>query len=365
MLCVAGTVPSNDFPLLEGDVRWVDEKLQIAKTLLDVNRGTPALLAAAAVTADALGWSLFAYLVGDTGTGKGSRRLYAHLTDVLPRMYFGTMTFHYLQPIVHWHKQLQAVLGNSSPKPTLIADAGYMYAAKMSGEASLYDLFTPDTGELAFLADEEAPHPFYTRGFILHEENRVPDLISRAYTHGNAARYLLVKGETDYLANAQGIIGTVSEPAAEAMEAIGGTGDTLTGIVSVLIDGGMPLEKATLAAMRVNRVAGHYACPTPATQIIEIIRHIPQALCDVLDGENRRIVTPETAIIDIISAHRQTEKVFKRLEAETGTCICCQGLFLSVRDAAQRFGFNMESVLADINGIISEDEKGRASSRIR
>jgi NAD(P)H-hydrate repair Nnr-like enzyme with NAD(P)H-hydrate dehydratase domain len=59
-----------------------------------------------------------------------------------------------------------------------------------------------------------------------------------------------VKGETDYLANTQGILGTVSEPAAEAMETIGGTGDTLTGIVSALIDGGMPLEKAALAAMR-------------------------------------------------------------------------------------------------------------------
>ncbi len=31
------------------------------------------------------------------------------------------------------------------------------------------DLFTSDVGELAFLADEEAPHLFYTRGFILHE----------------------------------------------------------------------------------------------------------------------------------------------------------------------------------------------------
>jgi hypothetical protein len=84
----------------------------------------------------------------------------------------------------------------------------------------------------------------------------------------------------------------------------------------------------------------------------------------VLNVENGRIVTPDTAIIDIISIHRQTEQVFKRLEAETGTCICCEGLFLSVRDAAQRFGFNMESVMADINGIIAGDEKRRASSRM-
>ncbi|MEA2039117.1 MAG: hypothetical protein U9N82_04730 [Thermodesulfobacteriota bacterium] len=44
-----------------------------------------------------------------------------------------------------------------------------------------YDLFTPDVGELAFLADEAAPHPFYASGFILHQEKRIPDLIKRAY----------------------------------------------------------------------------------------------------------------------------------------------------------------------------------------
>jgi NAD(P)H-hydrate repair Nnr-like enzyme with NAD(P)H-hydrate dehydratase domain len=240
-------------------------------------------LAAAVKTAEVLGDPPpFASLVGDTGTGKGSRRLYAHLAETLPHTRFHTLTFHYLQPIVHWHRRLQAVLGNLDPKPRLIADAGFMYVAKMSGEASRYDLFTPDVGELAFLADEEAPHPFYTRGFILHEDNRVPDLIARAYRHGNAARHLLVKGERDYLADESGILATVDDPSEEAMEAIGGTGDTLTGIVSVLIDRGMPVREAAVAALRSNRLAGHYARPTPATQIGEIIGQIPQAVREAL-----------------------------------------------------------------------------------
>jgi hypothetical protein len=286
MLCVVGTVPSNDFPLVEGEVALGNGGLRIGGLAVDVNRGTPALLAAAVITAETLGLPLpSACLVGDTGTGKGSRRLYAHLTDTLPRAACGTLAFHYLQPIVHWHRRLQAVLGTMSPRPLLIADAGFMYAAKMSGEAPLYDLFTPDAGELAFLADEEAPHPFYTRGFILHEDNRVPDLIARAYRHRNAARYLLVKGATDYLADESGVLETVDAPAEEVMEAIGGTGDTLTGIVSVLLDGGMPVRDAAPAAMRANRLAGRYAEPTPATQVMDIVLHIPRALREVLgDG---------------------------------------------------------------------------------
>jgi hypothetical protein len=286
MLCIAGTIPSDDFPLMEGEVELIGEQLRIGTSFITVNRGTPALLAAAVKAADTLGRpSPFAYLVGDTGTGKGSRRLYAHITDVLPRSAFQVIAFHYLQPIVHWHRKIQDVLVKLTPRPRLIADAGFMYAAKMSGEASLYDLFTPDVGELAFLADEEAPHPFYTRGFILHEDNRIPDLIVRAYRHRNAARYLLVKGAKDYLADETGILETVDRPVEEALEAIGGTGDTLTGLVSVLIDMGMNMREAAVAAMLANRLAGRYAQPTPATQIVEIIRHIPQALREALDEQ--------------------------------------------------------------------------------
>lgn len=283
MLCIAGTVPSDDFPLQEGVVSLEGERLRIGTLSIDINRGTPALLAAAVKASEALNLPLpFAYLVGDTGNGKGSHRLYAHMTETLPGASFHTITFHYLQPIVHRHARLLKVLRNIQPRPCLIADAGYMYMAKMSGEASAYDVFTPDVGELAFLADEEAPHPFYTRGFILHEDNRVPDLIARAYRHSNAAKYLLVKGQADYLADASGILETVNSPVEEALEAIGGTGDTLTGLVSALIDAGHEIREAAVAAMRINRLAGSYARPTPATQILDIIEHIPRACREVL-----------------------------------------------------------------------------------
>jgi len=288
MLCVVGTVPAEDFPLVEGPVVLKEGQLLIGETAFSIHRGTPALLAAAVQAAAFLGRPApCACLVGDTGTGKGSRHLYHYLTESLADNLYETITFHYLQPIVHWHRRLQAVLGGLAPRPCLIADAGFMYAAKMSGEASLYDLFTPDVGELAFLADEEAPHPFYTRGFILHEENRVPDLIALAYRHRNAARYLLVKGQRDYLASEQGILATVDSPVIEALEAMGGTGDTLTGLVSVLLDAGMEMEEAGVAALRANRLAGKFACPTPASQIGEVIGHLQAALQEVLGSKRR------------------------------------------------------------------------------
>jgi len=132
------------------------------------------------------------------------------------------------------------------------------------------------------LADEEAPHPFYTRGFILHEENRVPDLISRAYKHKNAANYLLVKGIRDHVASKEGIHAVIDFPMNEALEAVGGTGDTLTGIVSALIASGIKVLEAAVMAARINRLAGDYACPSPASQVLEIIEFIPRAMVEVL-----------------------------------------------------------------------------------
>lgn len=290
MHAIVGTVPNEHFPLVFGEVMLVDNEVFVDGNRAPVNRGTPALLAAAVKAGQCLDLPApYGYLVGDTGLGQGSKRLYEYLTRHIGESDFNTITFHYLQPDVQWHKRVLAALDERPRRPRLIADAGSMYAAKMSGQSSKYDLFTPDIGELAFLADEEAPHPFYTRGFILHEEGKVPDLIKRAYAHRNAARHLLVKGERDYIADAGGIRNIIDHPVEEAMEAIGGTGDTITGILAALISTGMEIIKAAGVAARTNRLAGYYARPTPAAQVMEMVPHIPRALEAVLHEGDKEL----------------------------------------------------------------------------
>ncbi len=286
MLAVVGTVPEADFPLIAGEVALFEDTISIQGRHAAVNRGTPALLAAAVKVCEAMGEPApMGCMVGDTGVGKGSRRLYQYLSEEVGRWEVKAVAFHYLQPDVDWHNRVLFALQEMAHPPLLIADAGFMYAAKMSGLSSDYALFTPDVGELAFLADEEAPHPFYTRGFILHQDRKAPELIERAYAHQNAAACLLVKGQPDYVAGQEGIHAAIDAPVAEAMEAIGGTGDTVTGIVAALIATGMEVREAAVAAARVNRLAGYAARPTPATQVMEIVAHIPEALDQVLaDG---------------------------------------------------------------------------------
>ena len=287
MIGIVGTVPDLQFPLIHGKVRLIDNQLEIEGRLIAVNRGTPALVGAALKASECIPCpAIHAFLVGDIGKGDGSRKLYEFLARHLREFDFRVLTFHYLQPDVDWHNKVLFAVESMHRRPILIADAGFMYAAKMSGQAESYDFFTPDVGELAFLADELAPHPFYTRGFILHEDNDVPDLIRRAYEHQNAAKHLLVKGETDLIADRNGIIETVDEPSCDAMEAIGGTGDTLAGLLSVLCGVGFDPADAAVSAARANRMSGFYAHANPASQVMELINKIPQALSVVTKTKN-------------------------------------------------------------------------------
>ena len=257
MWCIAGSVPDADFSLAppDGPLRLDGATLRLPDGRgVPVERGTPALAATALLACEALGTQApRALLAGDIGTGDGSRRLYAWLCDNAARLAPRGLTFHYLFPDVDWHNRVLLALQALPRPPLMLADAGFMYAAKMSGYADAYDLFTPDVGELAFLADEKAPHPFYTRGFLLAEDHNIPPLLARVLAHGNCPRHLLIKGAADHIVCAGEVRAVIDSPSVPAMECIGGTGDIVTGLVTAFAAAGWPLCAACLAASRTAR----------------------------------------------------------------------------------------------------------------
>lgn len=246
---------------------------------LPLGRGTPALAGAAALVAAELDAEAPHILIaGDTGKGEGSRKVYSYLCEHAAKYSGWGITFHYLLPDVDWHNRILMALEDLPQRPTLCADAGFMYAAKMSGYAASYDLFTPDLGELAFLADEKAPHPFYTRGFLLDTEANAKELIARAYEYKNAARCMLVKGHTDFVVEDGKITSDINYPMVPNLEPIGGTGDTVAGSASALLNAGYSMQKACILAAMANRFMGQLAQPTPGTQISELLGQLPGGL---------------------------------------------------------------------------------------
>jgi NAD(P)H-hydrate repair Nnr-like enzyme with NAD(P)H-hydrate dehydratase domain len=189
---------------------------------------------------------------------------------------------HYIMPDIPGIRNILNSLGERRKEMTLVADAGAMYAAKAADLAQKIDIFTPDAGEMAYLADPKATHPAYVEHLLFRlDASEVLTLIKKAYESGNTPRILLVKGPVDYVVEDGEVVETIDEPSISAMEAIGGTGDSLTGILSALIYGGYEKIDACIKAARINRIAGKLAHPDPATSILNIIANIPDALKEV------------------------------------------------------------------------------------
>jgi NAD(P)H-hydrate repair Nnr-like enzyme with NAD(P)H-hydrate dehydratase domain len=283
MLLLTGAVPIEKLPLLIGEIEVNEQGVKIGGHQLAINRGNEAMMAAACLICQEYGVENPVGLVaGDIGKRVGSEKIYAYLAENLPNMNVRVLTLHYIMPDLKKNKKVLAAIDTMKEKPILIADAGSMYVAKAGGDAHHYDVFTPDLGEAAFLADDKADHPSYTRGFIFHMENDVPELIRRAYASNNTPSTLIVKGSTDYICKDNEILHTIDQPNVESMEPIGGTGDLITGMISGLIHAGKSPVDACRIAGHVNRKAGELSRPTPATQVRDILKFIPAALKEVL-----------------------------------------------------------------------------------
>ena len=289
MWYIVGTVPDPDFALctagLEGPSTVADGLLHLPDgQAVPVQRGTAALAATAILACEELCVAPPRLLLaGDPGSGAGSRAIYAWLEQNIAQLSPTGLTFHYLFPDQDWHNRVLMAVQDLPARPIMVADAGFMYVAKMSGYADAYDLFTPDLGELAFLADEKAPHPFYTRGFLLAQEDDVPPLLLRALEHANCPKNMIIKGSRDYIVLDGQIAATVDAPSVASMECIGGTGDLVTGLATAFLCGHANMDSASMgesctAAARMARMLAQHCAPTPGTQIAELIEKLPEAL---------------------------------------------------------------------------------------
>jgi len=284
MMLIAGTVPIKGLPLVVGRVGVEGEALVIGGYRIPGTQGTAAMTSAACVTSDYLRLtSPQAVVAGDIGEGGGSREIYEYLIQNVVSLCPTVLALHYCLPDMALMRRLCRAVKDCRRRPLLIADAGSMYAAKAAGLAPEFDVFTPDAAELAFLADQEATHPAYVnRHLFCADITRAPALIIDSYRQRSAPRLLLVKGAIDYIARDGDIVATVTEPDVPELEAIGGTGDTITGLLTAFADAGLELAEAALIAAKANRTAGKFARATPATRVSQIISQFPAVFGEYL-----------------------------------------------------------------------------------
>jgi len=273
MLLLAGTIPDKNMPLTFGEVSLKNGSLVADGRHFNRFQGTGAMISAALATTNYLHLKPPKVLVvGDIGDGQGSRELYRYLIDNIVDLSPEVFVMHYCLPIMTLMRQLCQAVRENDKKTVMVADAGAMYAAKGAELSSEFDIMTPDPSEIAFLADPKATHPAYIAEHLFEcDASKIPDQIDAAFRNGSAAKLLLVKGKTDYIASGGNILATINEPDVPMIEAIGGTGDTITGLVSALVYSGMEPKEAAIVAAKTNRVAGELAKVTPATKVAQLI----------------------------------------------------------------------------------------------
>ncbi len=280
---IVGTLADPAAEVDQAEFYWESGRLLWGGRPIQPQRGTAALMAAYALAAQALGLPPGqALLAGDDGGGEGSRAVYRRLEAQIPENKWHGLTFHYLFPEAASHDRIFLALDELKPRPLMAADAGFMYVAKLCGQAAEYDLFTPDAGEMAYLADTLAPHPFYTRGALIHREPQ-PSTFRETYEEGNAARTMLVKGSADYIVWRGRAVHRVAGPLVPALEAMGGTGDTTVGLASAFLAGGYSPVRAAALAAHLNRRAGYLASPDPGSPITVLLEALGPLLREAVD----------------------------------------------------------------------------------
>ena len=63
-------------------------------------------------------------------------------------------------------------------------------------------------------------------------------------------------------------------------------------------------------------------------------------------------IHPEMTVLDVVSRYRRTEAVFKRYDVRAGECICCQALFESLRDVAEKYHLDLKRLLTDLESVM-------------
>lgn len=298
-LLVVGTVPIQSLEPILGRVSVTpDGRTRVGSTALPASQGTSAMLAAAATVAEHMATEPpHALLGGDIGRGDGTRAVAGRLAEAVKELAPSVVAFHYMQPLMSVMlaalESLDAGAGDGAAHggggheglgagdaPTrLVADAGGMYAAKAAGVASMFELMTPDVGEIGFLADPETTHPAYVTRFLLGADDFDPEALARrAADNGGSSRVLLVKGKTDHILADGDLVATIDSPDVPELEAIGGTGDTITGMAAAFMAAGLPTVDAAVCAAKANREAGQVMRARPDHRASDLVKVLPRVL---------------------------------------------------------------------------------------
>jgi len=71
------------------------------------------------------------------------------------------------------------------------------------------------------------------------------------------------------------------------------------------------------------------------------------------DLSKKEPIHPDMTVLDIVVGFKETLDVFKEYDKKVGECICCNALFLPLRELADKYNLSLEKLLYKLNAAIN------------
>ena len=68
-------------------------------------------------------------------------------------------------------------------------------------------------------------------------------------------------------------------------------------------------------------------------------------------------ITPDMSVLDVLSLCRDTEDVFRSYDDAAGECICCNALFETLRDVAEKYNLDLEQLINDLRATARKSDR--------
>jgi hypothetical protein len=87
-----------------------------------------------------------------------------------------------------------------------------------------------------------------------------------------------------------------------------------------------------------------------------------------MKSTSKVIIEEFTTVLYVPARYPETEAVFKEYDEVAGECICCRALFCSIRETADRYGLDLDSLVGDLRKSVNHggrdkvEENGTRSS---
>ena len=73
----------------------------------------------------------------------------------------------------------------------------------------------------------------------------------------------------------------------------------------------------------------------------------------------------DMTVLDIVASHKATEEVFRSRDAQAGECVLCRALFDTLGQMAQRYGLDLDALLADLETAAQAADKTPSTALLR